>query len=146
MVKIRLAKTGRKNRPSYRIIAIDSRSKRDGRYLEKLGYFNPSEGADKPVYSKERYDYWISVGAQPTQTVIDLVTGKYKFIPYDRTSSADDLDSNTSDDAQNEPSTLDTGSVDTDNKVAHEKDATKSKDTKSGDKNKEGTDSEVVEK
>jgi small subunit ribosomal protein S16 len=79
MVKIRLTRTGRKNAPSYRIIVIDSKSKRDGKYIEKLGFYNPTEDAKKVVYSKERYDYWLSVGAQSSDAVKKLVSGKYIF-------------------------------------------------------------------
>ncbi|TXI35081.1 MAG: 30S ribosomal protein S16 [Niabella sp.] len=79
MVKIRLTRTGRKNAPSFRIIVIDSRSKRDGMYIEKLGYYNPTENDKNVVYSKERYDHWLSVGAQPSDAVKKLVSGKYVF-------------------------------------------------------------------
>lgn len=82
MVKIRLTRTGRKNRPSYRLIVIDAKSKRDGEYIEKLGFYNPIEDAKKVVYNEERYKYWISVGAQPTDAVKKLVSGKYVFKPY----------------------------------------------------------------
>ncbi len=79
MVKIRLTRTGRKNAPSYRIIVIDSKSKRDGMYIEKLGYYNPTEDPKKVVCTKERYDYWLSVGAQPSDAVKKLISGKYVF-------------------------------------------------------------------
>lgn len=79
MVKIRLAQFGRKNRLSYRIVVIDSNAKRDGKYIEKIGHYNPYENAEKPVFDKERYDYWLSVGAQPTRSVFKLALGTYVY-------------------------------------------------------------------
>lgn len=68
MVRIRLIRFGAKNRPYYRIVVADSRRKRDGAYIESLGYYAPMEG--KKLYiNQERYNYWISVGAQPSETV-----------------------------------------------------------------------------
>lgn len=84
MVKIRLTRTGRKNAPSYRIIVADSESKRDGKFIEIIGYYNPTENPDKVTIQKERYDYWISKGAQPTKPVVKLTKGTYKFEPYTR--------------------------------------------------------------
>lgn len=88
MVKIRLTRTGRKNAPSYRIIVIDSRAKRDGKYIERLGFFNPSENPDNVVYNKERYDYWLSVGAEATDAVKKLLSGKYTYKAYGKKAKA----------------------------------------------------------
>jgi len=82
MVRIRLAKYGRKNKPSYRIVVIDSKKKRDGKYLEKLGYYNPTEDDRNVVFDKDRYEYWLKTGAQPSEAVNKLVNGKYVFKPY----------------------------------------------------------------
>lgn len=90
MVKIRLTRTGRKNAPSYRIIVIDSRAKRDGKYIERIGFYNPSENPDNIVYNEERYNYWISVGAQPTDAVKKLVSGNYKYKPYNPNAKAEE--------------------------------------------------------
>lgn len=73
MVKIRLLRTGKKKQPSYRIVAADSRTKRDGKTLEILGFYNPLTNPSEVKIKKGRYDYWISVGAQPTETVRNLV-------------------------------------------------------------------------
>lgn len=75
MVKIRLSRVGRKNRPAYRIVAMDSRSRRDGRYLESLGWYDPliSEPAKKISLRKDNYDKWISKGAQPSDAVLKLL-------------------------------------------------------------------------
>lgn len=83
MVKIRLTRYGRKNAPSYRIVAIDSHVNRDGKYLEKLGYYNPTEDSKKVVLDDKRYEYWMSVGAQPTESVRKLVKGTYVYKKYD---------------------------------------------------------------
>ncbi|HIU46026.1 MAG TPA: 30S ribosomal protein S16 [Candidatus Fimadaptatus faecigallinarum] len=73
MVKIRLKRMGMKKAPFYRIVVIDSRDARDGRPIEEIGYFNPmTEPADLKV-DPERAQYWLGVGAQPTQTVKTLL-------------------------------------------------------------------------
>jgi len=74
-VRIRLKKTGRRHRPCYRIVAADARSKRDGKVLEVLGHYDPLvRDADKQVAIKrERVQYWLGVGAQPSQTVAGLL-------------------------------------------------------------------------
>jgi small subunit ribosomal protein S16 len=73
MVRLRLTRKGRKKRPFYRIVAADSRSPRDGRNLEILGHFDPlvEEGGLK--VNLERVDYWLGVGASPSDTVNDLI-------------------------------------------------------------------------
>lgn len=75
MVVIRLARHGAKKRPFYHIVAADQRCKRDGRNLEKLGYFNPiAQGQEKRLnINIERVNHWISVGAQPSQRVVSLL-------------------------------------------------------------------------
>lgn len=69
-VRIRLSRGGSKKRPFYRIVAADQRAPRDGRFIEKLGTYNPllPQGHDqKLVVNEERVKYWLSVGAQPTE-------------------------------------------------------------------------------
>ena len=75
MVTIRLARAGAKKRPFYHIVAADSRSPRDGRYIERLGFFNPiaSGREEKLKLEQERLDYWLSQGAQPTERVAGLI-------------------------------------------------------------------------
>ncbi len=75
MVSIRLSRGGSKKRPFYHIVAADSRKPRDGRYIERLGFFNPgARGADETLrLDLERVDYWMSKGAQPTERVADLI-------------------------------------------------------------------------
>jgi small subunit ribosomal protein S16 len=72
MIKIRLARGGRKKVPYYRIIATNCTSPRDSKFLEKLGTYNPLAAKDSETritINKERAEYWLSVGAQPTEKV-----------------------------------------------------------------------------
>ena len=74
MVKIRLRRMGAKKAPYYRIIVADSRSPRDGRFIEELGIYDPmAEGEQKIKVDMERAQYWIANGAQPTDTVRGLL-------------------------------------------------------------------------
>lgn len=72
-VKIRLARGGAKKRPFYRIVAADARAPRDGRFLEKLGTYNPMTEDGTIVLDRARVDYWLSVGAEPTKVVSRLL-------------------------------------------------------------------------
>jgi small subunit ribosomal protein S16 len=72
-VKIRLARGGTKKRPYYRVVVADERAPRDGRFIEKVGTYNPLLPADNPERVKlnlERIEYWRSKGAQPTDRVL----------------------------------------------------------------------------
>ena len=75
MVKIRLRRIGAKKAPYYRIVVADSRSPRDGRFIEEIGTYDPmaENTADKIKVDMERVKYWISNGAQPTDTVRGLI-------------------------------------------------------------------------
>ncbi len=75
MVRIRLARFGRRNRPQYRVVVIAARNQRDGRAIEYLGAYNPYEAEEekKCDINVERAKYWISVGAQPSETVWSLL-------------------------------------------------------------------------
>ncbi len=75
MVSIRLSRGGAKKRPFYHIVVTDSRNRRDGRYLERLGYFNPiaTGGETELNINLDRADYWISQGALPSDRVASLM-------------------------------------------------------------------------
>ncbi len=75
MVTIRLARGGAKNRPFYHVVVTDSRNSRDGRYIERLGFFNPfARGQEERLrLEDERIAYWKSVGAQPSAKVARLI-------------------------------------------------------------------------
>lgn len=83
VVRIRLARFGRKNLPFYRIFVADSRCPRDGKHLEQVGHYDPVPGKDgnKHIGLKiDRIRYWLSVGAQPSETVARLL-GQAGVIP-----------------------------------------------------------------
>ena len=71
-VKIRLTRMGAKKRPSYRIVATDSRSPRDGRFIEELGYYEPTYNPVVVKINEEKALNWLEKGAQPTDTVKNL--------------------------------------------------------------------------
>ena len=75
MVVIRLARHGAKKKPFYHIVAADKRMPRDGRFIEKLGFFNPvaSGQAERLRMELERVEYWLSQGAQPSDRVKSLI-------------------------------------------------------------------------
>jgi small subunit ribosomal protein S16 len=72
-LKIRLARGGAKKRPFYRIVVAEATAPRDGRFIERIGSYNPilpKEHAERIVLDEERAKYWLSVGAQPTDRVL----------------------------------------------------------------------------
>jgi small subunit ribosomal protein S16 len=72
-VRIRLKRTGAKNTPAYRIVVTDSRSPRDGRFIEELGSYLPSRRENNFNINLERAKYWVGVGAQPSETVASMI-------------------------------------------------------------------------
>jgi small subunit ribosomal protein S16 len=74
VVKIRLQRRGRKKLPIYKIVAADSRYPRDGRFIEALGHYEPSRTPAMVQLDEERIQYWLGVGAQPTDTVRSLLS------------------------------------------------------------------------
>jgi small subunit ribosomal protein S16 len=75
MVVIRLSRGGSKARPFYNIVVADKRNRRDGRYLERIGFYNPmARGAEESLrVTQDRLTHWLSVGAQPSDTVARLM-------------------------------------------------------------------------
>lgn len=75
MVVIRLARGGAKDRPFYNVVVADSRNRRDGRFIERVGFYNPqaAEGQEGVRFALDRLNYWIGVGAQPSETVARLL-------------------------------------------------------------------------
>ena len=80
MVTIRLSRGGAKKQPFYHIVATDSRARRDGRYIERLGFYNPVARGDAVTLNLdlERVDYWVGVGAQMSDRVKKVVKGYRK--------------------------------------------------------------------
>ncbi|ORU93595.1 MAG: 30S ribosomal protein S16 [Cycloclasticus sp. symbiont of Poecilosclerida sp. N] len=75
MVKIRLSRTGAKKRPFYHIVVADSRRSRDGRYIERVGYYNPRAvgGEVRLTLDSARVDHWLTQGAQASERVAKLI-------------------------------------------------------------------------
>lgn len=75
MVTIRLARGGAKKRPFYQVVVTDSRNRRDGKYIERIGFFNPvARGKEVRLnLNGERVDYWLSQGAQTSERVASLI-------------------------------------------------------------------------
>jgi small subunit ribosomal protein S16 len=75
MVTIRLSRGGAKKRPFYHIVVTDSRNKRDGRFIEQVGFFNPlAKGAEETLrVDRERVDHWLSQGAKASERVASLL-------------------------------------------------------------------------
>ena len=85
-VKIRLKRLGKIRAPYYRVVVADSRTRRDGRAIEEIGLYHPTEEPSRIVIDSERAQYWLGVGAQPTEQVEVLlkITGdwqKHKGLP-----------------------------------------------------------------
>lgn len=74
MVKLRLKRMGKKGAPFYRIVAADSRSPRDGRFIEQIGTYNPTKAEEKVTLDNELAKKWLSNGAQPTDTVRSILS------------------------------------------------------------------------
>ena len=72
-VKIRLKRMGSNKKPFYRIVVADSRSPRDGKFIEEIGYYNPVSQPKQVKINDEKALYWLSNGAQPTDTVRNLL-------------------------------------------------------------------------
>jgi small subunit ribosomal protein S16 len=73
MVALRLNRQGTKDRPYYKIVAVDSRKRRDGRYIEQIGSYNPMQEGTNFTIDLEKADAWIANGAQPSDTVRDII-------------------------------------------------------------------------
>ncbi|WP_302173785.1 30S ribosomal protein S16 [uncultured Hydrogenophaga sp.] len=75
MVVIRLSRGGAKARPFYNIVIADKRARRDGRFIERIGFYNPlARGGEEPLrIAQDRLNHWLSVGATPSDTVARLV-------------------------------------------------------------------------
>ncbi len=72
MVRIRLTRKGARNAPFYRVVVADSRSPRDGRFIESLGYYDPTESPQIVSLNAERARHWLDLGAVPSGTVMSL--------------------------------------------------------------------------
>ena len=84
-VKIRLKRMGSKQKPFYRVVAADSRSPRDGRFIETVGTYDPVKKEESITIDEEKALKWLNNGAQPTDTVKNLLTKKGIWAKYKNT-------------------------------------------------------------
>ena len=77
-VRVRLTRVGSKKNPIWRVVVSDQRSPRDGRFIETIGHYNPQTEPSTIVIDEERFQHWVSRGAQPTNTVKQLVRAQAK--------------------------------------------------------------------
>ena len=80
-VKIRLKRIGAKNTPVYRVVVADSRSPRDGKFIEEIGTYQPQRKDDNFSLKLDRAEYWLKVGAQPSETVASFIKKARKNAP-----------------------------------------------------------------
>ncbi|MEN9547385.1 MAG: hypothetical protein RIT19_153 [Verrucomicrobiota bacterium] len=79
MVRIRLKRGGNKNNPVYRIVVADGRSPRDGKFIEEIGTYNPKVKGNNYTLNLDRAQYWVGVGAQPSDTVASFIKKSAKL-------------------------------------------------------------------
>ncbi len=92
MVKIRLRRVGAKKQPSFRIVVTDSRSPRDGRFIEVIGFYNPRTEPETVTIQEDRALYWLDVGAQPTRAVQRLLVKQGTWGRFERLKQGEDID------------------------------------------------------
>ena len=92
MVKIRLRRVGKKKQPSYRITVADSRSPRDGRFIEVIGFYNPRTEPETVRLQEDRALHWLSVGAQPSDPVARLLEKMGTLARFERLKAGESLE------------------------------------------------------
>ena len=93
MVRIRLRRVGGKKQPSYRVVVADSRSPRDGRFIEVIGFYNPRTEPETVTIQEDRALHWLSVGAQPSRAVARLLEGRGTLGRFERLRQGEPLES-----------------------------------------------------
>jgi small subunit ribosomal protein S16 len=93
MVRIRLRRIGKKKQPSYRVVVTDSRSPRDGRFIETIGFYNPRTEPLTVQIKEDRALYWLSQGAQPSDAVARLLRNEGTLDRFARLKEGEDLES-----------------------------------------------------
>lgn len=92
MVRIRLRRVGLKKQPSYRVVVADQRSPRDGRFIEAIGHYNPRTRPNTDVIQEDRALYWLSTGAQPSDTVKKLLVRTGTWARFERLRKGESLE------------------------------------------------------
>jgi small subunit ribosomal protein S16 len=91
MLKIRLSRVGAKKQPSYRIVVADARAPRGGRFVERIGFYNPRTDPPTVEINEERALYWLSKGAQPTDAVAAMLQKRGTLERLERLKRGEDL-------------------------------------------------------
>ncbi len=81
-ITIRLSRVGKKNAPAYKIVVMNTRDKRYGRFLDIIGHYNPSQNPESFALNEDKYKEWVGKGADVTKAVEDLKNGTYVHKPY----------------------------------------------------------------
>ena len=92
MVKIRLRRVGAKKQPSYRVVVADSRAPRDGRFIETIGFYNPRTEPETVRIKEDRALHWLSVGAQPTDSVARLLNKQGTLARFERLKQGESME------------------------------------------------------
>ncbi len=92
MVKIRLRRVGAKKQASYRVVVADARAPRDGRFIEVIGFYNPRTEPETVKIKEDRALYWLDVGAQPTESVAQLLKKQGTLARFERLRQGEPLD------------------------------------------------------
>jgi small subunit ribosomal protein S16 len=82
-VTIRLSRIGKRNAPAYKIVVANTRDKRDGRFLDIIGHYNPSHTPELFKYNEKKYAEWVAKGAMVTDAVKKLIAGSYEYTKYE---------------------------------------------------------------
>lgn len=93
MVRIRLRRVGLKKQPSYRIVVTDQRSPRDGSFIENIGHYNPRTQPSTEVVKEDRVLYWLSVGAQPSESVKSILKRMGVLERFERLKKGESMES-----------------------------------------------------
>ncbi|MBN1162661.1 30S ribosomal protein S16 [Patescibacteria group bacterium] len=94
-VTIRLSRIGKRNAPAFKIVVSNTRDKRNGRFLDMLGHYNPSHNPESFSYDKKKYAEWVGKGALITAAVKNLISGTYKFTKYEPKKNVESKQENT---------------------------------------------------
>ena len=92
MVRIRLRRVGAKKAPTYRIVVADADAPRDGRFIESIGLYNPRTSPETVIVDESRALYWLKVGAQPTDSVLQLFTKRGTMNRFERLRQGEAVD------------------------------------------------------
>ena len=92
MVRIRLRRVGAKKAPTYRIVVADADAPRDGRFIESIGLYNPRTSPETVIVDESRALYWLKVGAQPTDSVLQLLTKRGTMNRFERLRQGEAVD------------------------------------------------------